>query len=97
MGSTLETAVVFSTVLIILTFLITAPMLICGDIRDEFLVLLEEQEQYTDNGELIREEDMGGYDLRDVGSERLNTFLTGISENYRIIYGTLGEMFDEED
>ena len=40
---------------------------------------------------LSREED-------DMSPEGLNTFFTGISENYRMIYGALlGEVPDEEE
>ena len=81
--STLETAVVFTAVMIVLSGLIVLPAHLCND------TLAEAQNAVEDV--LSREED-------DMSPEGLNTFFTGISENYRMIYGALlGEVPDEEE
>ncbi|MBP5180819.1 MAG: hypothetical protein J6127_05990 [Clostridiales bacterium] len=81
--STLETAVVFTAVMFVLSGLIVLPAHLCND------TLAEAQNAVEDV--LSREED-------DMSPEGLNTFFTGISENYRMIYGALlGEVPDEEE
>jgi len=81
--SSLETAIVFSVVLTVLSGMIIFPAELCAD------TLSDAREAITD----VIEPDA---DI--ISPERLNTFLTGISENYRIIYGAIaGEVSDEEE
>ena len=81
--SSLETAIVFSVVLTVLSGMIILPAQLCAD------TLSDAREAITD----VIEPDA---DI--ISPERLNTFLTGISENYRIIYGAIaGEVSDEEE
>lgn len=81
--SSLETAIVFSVVLTVLSGMIILPAKLCAD------TLSDTREAISD----IIEPDT---DI--ISPERLNTFLTGISENYRIIYGSIaGEVSDEEE
>ena len=80
--STLETAIVFSCVLLVLSGLIILPAGLCVKAS------VDADAAVTD----IMEEEA------DVSPEELNTFLSGISDNYRIIYGALlGEVSDEEE
>ena len=81
--SSLETAIVFSVVLTVLSGMIILPAKLCAD------TLTDARDAVTD----ILEPDI---DI--ISPERLNTFLTGISENYRIIYGAIaGEVSDAEE
>ena len=81
--SSLETAIVFSVVLTVLSGMVILPASLCAD------TVSDAREAIAD----ILEEDS---DI--ISPERLNTFFTGISENYRIIYGALaGEVSDEEE
>ena len=81
--SSLETAIVFSVVLTVLSGMIILPAKLCAD------TLTDARDAVTD----ILEPDI---DI--LSPERLNTFLTGISENYRIIYGAIaGEVSDAEE
>lgn len=80
--STLESAICFTLVLFVLCLLIVMPMQICIDTLDCTNTAIEDV--LDDNDGFI-------------SSERLNTFLVGISDNYRIIYDTvIGEVVDEE-
>lgn len=79
--STIETSIVITFVMLVLSGLIVMPAKLCADTVDDA------ESAITD----VVEDD------GDMSAERLNTLLTGISENYRIIYGTLSaEVSDEE-
>lgn len=81
--SSLETAIVFSVVLTVLSGMIILPAHLCAD------TLSDAREAIIDVIE--PDEDI-------ISPEKLNTFLSGISENYRIIYGAIaGEVSDEEE
>ena len=81
--STLETSIVISTVMIVLSGLIILPARLCaGTITDARSAM---EDVITSDSDLI-------------SPERINTFFTGISENYRIIYGALtGEVNEGEE
>ena len=80
--STLETTIVITLVMLVLTGLIVLPAGLCAD------TITDAQEAIED---VLDEDEM-------ISPERLNTFFTGISENYRIIYGAIaGEVSDEEE
>ncbi len=81
--STLETSIVFTFVLLVLSGLIVVPARLCADTAADSRHITDEV--LNDYEDLI-------------SPERLNTFFTGLSENYRIIYGSLsGEAADEEE
>ena len=81
--SSLETAIVFSAVLIVLSGLIVLPADLCARTLSDAMAAIEDVYE--------RDSDV-------ISPERLNTFFTGISENYRIIYGSiLEEVSDEEE
>ncbi|MBO6192943.1 MAG: hypothetical protein J6O00_02050 [Clostridiales bacterium] len=81
--STLETSIVFTFVLLVLSGLIVVPAILCADTAAD--------SRYITDEVLNDYEDL-------ISPERLNTFFTGLSENYRIIYGSLsGEAADEEE
>jgi hypothetical protein len=80
--STLETTIVISAVMLVLSALIILPAQLCAE------ALTDAQDAIED---VLTEDDL-------ISPERLNTFFTGISENYRIIYGSIvGEVSDEEE
>jgi hypothetical protein len=80
--STLETTIVISAVMLVLSALIILPAQLCAE------ALTDAQDAIED---VLSEDDL-------ISPERLNTFFTGISENYRIIYGSIvGEVSDEEE
>lgn len=81
--STLETSIVFTFVLLVLSGLIVVPARLCVDTAAD--------SRYITDEVLNDYEDL-------ISPERLNTFFTGLSENYRIIYGSLsGEAANEEE
>ena len=80
--STLETTIVISAVMLVLSALIILPAQLCAE------ALTDAQDAIED---VLSEDDL-------ISPEPLNTFFTGISENYRIIYGSIvGEVSDEEE
>ena len=79
--STLETVIVISLVMFVLTGMIILLAGMCAD------TLSDAQEAIED---VLTEDDL-------ISAERLNTFFTGISENYRIIYGTITEEVSDEE
>lgn len=80
--STLESAICFTLIIFVLSLLILFPVDICAD-------------TLSDANESI--EDVLDTEDQYISPEQLNTFLTGISENYRIIYGTFArEVLNEE-
>lgn len=95
MGSTLETSLVISAVLLLLTFLILAPLEICGECLDLGRDGKTELDYQLENSEIITSRRVGGRDAWLTSPEMLCTFLTGLSENYRIIYGSLTEVVND--
>ena len=89
MGATLENAIVSSTILIVICLLIVLPLELCSDAYDGFGKARDEIEYHEGNDEIIRSFEVDGYSCVDTSPERFCTFLTGLSENYRLIYDTL--------
>lgn len=81
MGTTLESAVVIAAVITVITMFIVVPASFCADTYSDF----------TEAEEEILEED------RDISQEALCTFLTGLSENYRMIYGGIRDALSDEE
>lgn len=80
--STLETTIVISAVILVLSALIIFPAQLCAEALTDAQAAIED---------VLTEDDL-------ISPERLNTFFTGISENYRIIYGSIvGKVSDEEE
>ncbi len=81
--STLETALVISAVMLVMTGMIILPADLCAKAAGDAVLAVN---------------DVIDGDPGIISAERLNTFLTGISENYRIIYGSLiEEALSEEE
>lgn len=81
MGTTLESAVVIATVITVITMFIVIPASFCADTYSD----------YTQAREEILEED------RYISQEALCTFITGLSENYRMIYGGIRDAIGSEE
>ena len=85
--STLETAIVFSIILTLLTFIVTAPESIAIEAFYDCKYGFEESEFQNKDKKLLSEKKIGSAVSCDVSPERLCTYLTGLSDNFRLIYG----------
>jgi len=74
--STIEAAICFSGVFLVICALIVLPANLCLDAKEITVEAIED----------VASEDDGF-----LSAERFNTLLTGLSENYRIIYSGLVE------
>lgn len=81
MGSTLETAIVISAVIFVLTALIIFPADVCVSCHEATGLAVQDVTDGTEG----------------ISSEQLNTLLTGLSENYRMIYGGISDALTEEE
>lgn len=96
MGSTLETAIVISVVMAFIVFLILAPLQLSGECIDSAICGKRELDHELNDDRILSEENVGGVEITTTSPEILCTFLTGISENYRLIYGTVAGVNDAE-
>ncbi len=93
--STLESAITFSLILVMLAFIITGPEAIaldsfeCARHGGNELFFMERDEDIADK--VI----VGGVDCYDTSPEKLCTYLSGISDNFRLIYGSVYELSQE--
>jgi len=93
--STLEAAITFSLILVMLAFMITGPEAIALDsiecARDggNELFFMERDKDVADK--VI----VGGVGCYDTSPEKLCTYLTGISDNFRLIYGAVYDLSQE--
>ena len=85
--STLETAIVFSLVLVMLAFFVTAPETTALEAFDDCRYGFEESEFQNKDIKLLTERKIGSAVSYDVSPERLCTYLTGLSDNFRLVYG----------
>ena len=94
--STLETAICFSLILVLLTFLITGPEAIaldsfeCAKDGGNELYFMEQDKT------VMHSNTVHGVCCYDTSAEKLCTYLTGISDNFRLIYGSVYELSKEE-
>ena len=80
MGSTFETAIVITAVLFVVDLFIIMRADVCIDCRGLTMDAIEDVGDGADG----------------ISSEQLNTLLTGLSENYRMIYGGVADALEEE-
>lgn len=80
MGSSLETAIIFSLIITVICVLILFPLDTSGDAYKRYKSACEELEYYRDC---------------EVNAQDFNYMLTNISENYRMIYGAAGDISHE--
>ena len=94
--STIESAIVFSLILFLLTFMITGPEAValdsfeCAKDGGNELFYMERDR------EVVCENNVGGAVCYDASPEKLCTFLSGISDNFRLIYGSVFELSQED-
>jgi len=90
--STIESAIAFSLILIMLAFIIAAPEAIaldsfeCAKDGGNELFYMEQDR------EVMYGNTVHGVTCYDTSAERLCTFLTGISDNFRLIYGSVFDL-----
>jgi hypothetical protein len=96
--STLETAIAFTVIITFLTFLIVCPEELALRSIEDVKAGGEEIGFYIDDSSLMDSRAIGGSESYNTSPEKLCTYLTGISDNYRIVYGTIagGGGSDEE-
>ena len=87
--STLETAIAFTVIITFLTFLIVCPEELALQSLEDVKAGSEEIGFYIYDDSLMDSRDIGGNESYNTSPEKLCTYLTGISDNYRIIYGTI--------
>lgn len=93
--STLESAIVFSLILILLSFMITGPEAIALDsfecARDGgnelFFMELDREIAYRNY--------VSGAVCYDASPEKLCTYLSGVSDNFRLLYGSVFDLSQE--
>ena len=95
--STLESAITVSLILIMLVFMITGPEAIaldsfeCAKDGGNELFFMERDR------EVAHENIVSGAVCYDASPEKLCTFLSGISDNFRIIYGSVFDLAQEDN
>ena len=93
--STLETAIVFTLILVMISFMITGPEAIALDsfecARDggNELFFMERDREVLD------ENYVSGAICYDASPEKLCTYLSGISDNFRLVYGSVFDLSQE--
>ena len=85
--STLETAVVFTIILTMITFFVTAPEKSAMEALSDCRAGFEESEFQNKDLKLYSEKKIGTAVSYDTSPEKLCTYLTGLSDNFRLIYG----------
>lgn len=85
--STLETAIVFTIILTLLTFMVTAPESTAIAAIEDCRCGFEEISFQNKDKKLLNEKKIGSAISYDASPERLCTYLTGLSDNFRLIYG----------
>ena len=94
--STLESAIVISLILVMLSFMIVGPEALildsfeCAKDGGNELFYMEKDKQVIDKNYV------SGAVCYDTSPEKLCTYLTGLSDNFRIIYGAFTELAQED-
>ena len=93
--STLESAIAMSLILVMLAFMIAGPEALALDSYDcakdggnELFYMEKDKEIFDKNI-------VGDATCYDASPERLCTYLTGLSDNFRLIYGTVFDLAQE--
>lgn len=81
MGNSIEGAIVFTAVLLLVTYLIVAPMEIVLKTIEEEKIYYDRVEDYSDNSVIYENSDHAK-----TSAERICTILTGLSDSYKIVY-----------
>ena len=90
MGSSVETAIVFTAVMLIITFLITGSQEVAVDSFQKAKGGVKEIVYMVNDEDIHSVEKIGGVSAVNTSPEKLCTLLSGVSDNYRIIYDAVG-------
>lgn len=90
MGSSIEYSVVFTLILFIIAFLITGSQEVTVDSFRKTGTGMREIDYMSEGDGIFASKDIGGVDSVNSSPEDLCTLLSGISDNYRIIYDSVG-------
>ena len=93
--STLETAIVFTIILTMLTFFVTAPEKSAMEALNDCRAGFEESDFQNKDLKLLSEKKIGKATSYDTSPEKLCTYLTGLSDNFRLIYGKAASVASE--
>ena len=94
--STIESAVAFSLILILLAFMITGPEAIALDSFEQAKAGGNELFYMERDKDLLSRNYVDGTVCYDTSPEKFCTYLTGISDNFRLIYGSFTVLGKEE-
>lgn len=92
--STLESAIVFSLILTLLSFIVTAPEATALEAFYDCKYGFEECEFQNEDNRLLSEKKIGTTLSYDTSPEKLCTYLTGLSDNFRLVYGKAASIAD---
>lgn len=93
--STLESAISFSLILVMLAFLITFPEAVALESFSKAKEGGRELYYMERDKEIAYKNPIGDVVCYDTAPEKLCTYLSGISDNFRIIYGSVFELSKE--
>ena len=93
--STLEAAITFSLILIVLSFMITGPEAIALDSYESAKAGGNELFYMEQDREVLYKNTVDGALCYDTSPEKFCTYLTGISDNFRLIYGSVFDLSQE--
>jgi hypothetical protein len=92
MGSTLESTIVFSIILIILAALIVGPATILFDCSKCEYYFTQELEFHSEDERILSNEQIDRANSTCISQEQMNSFLSGLSYCYRLIYEDIVEV-----
>ena len=93
--STLESVITMTLILFMLAFLITGPEAVAMDSFDCARHVGIELFDMEKDRAILYSNDVAGATCYDTSPERFNTFLSGLSDNFRLIYGSLYDLAKE--
>ena len=93
--STLESAIVFTLILMMLSFMIAGPEAIILDSYDCAKDGGNELFYMEQDKEVLEKKYVHGVVCYDTSPEKMCTYLTGLSDNFRIIYGAFSDLAKE--
>ena len=90
MGSSVETSIVFTTVMLILVFLITGSQDMTLEGLAKAKTGIKEIAYMEENKDIYSTKTIAGVNAVNTSPEQMCTLLSGLSDNFRIIYDAVG-------
>ena len=90
MGSSIEYSIVFALIMLLMSFLITGSQEVTVDGFYKTRGGIREIAYMSEEGGVFNSKDIDGVRAVNSSAEDLCTLLSGISDNYRIIYDSVG-------